>query len=500
MSRFHRRQFLGDSLLAAAAAVGVPVVASRAQGEPGDAKSADVLRVGVVGVRGRGRAHVGAFKRSKDTEVVAICDADEGVIGGAMKAVPKAKFVRDIRKMLEDDSIDIVSIATPNHWHSLASLWSLQAGKHVYVEKPISHNVAEGRHVVELARQSGKIVQHGTQGRSHKAVRDAISWMRAGGLGRVQLARGLCYKRRTSIGKVDGPRQPPETCDYDLWIGPSPMRPLMRRELHYDWHWVFETGNGDIGNQGVHQMDIARWGLGKNEHPQRVVTCGGRVGYDDDGTTPNTQISLYDYGDAQIIFEVRGLKTRGYPTVEVVNAAAHAAGNGNASDPKAADKPTEGPRIGVVFHCEHGYLVAGSYSKVVAFDLDGKLIKTFRGAGDHFQNFIDAVKSGKKEDLTAESIEGHMSASLCHLGNISYRLGEAKALAVDEPFGKHEAANATFRDCRKHLVASGLDAKATKFVMGPELTFDGKTERFTGGAAQAASALLERQGRGKFHA
>lgn len=470
-----RREFLEDTLLAAAAAAGtLPLVGCQGTGsnqepapveKPTSKPSKDVIRMGVIGVRGRGRAHVGAWKKSPDARVVAICDPDSAVIGGAMRAVPDAAYYKDMRKMLENPEIDAVSIATPNHWHSLATLWALQAGKHVFVEKPVSHDVHEGRLVVDAARSTGLIVQHGTQSRSTKATVDAMAWLHSGGLGKVKVARGLCYKRRKSIGKVLGDQQPPSTCDYNLWIGPSPMVPLHREHLHYDWHWDFHTGNGDLGNQGVHQMDIARWGLGMDRLPDRVVSLGGRLGYDDDGNTPNTMISQYDYGDQQIIFEVRGLKTGPYRT-------AH---------------------IGVVFHCEHGYLVSTAYTKAVAFDLDGKVIRTFTGGGNHWQNFLDAVKNNDTSIQDAPILEGHLSAGLCHLGNISYLLGREETLmSTDDPFGDREAANETFRRMKKHLTDNGLDAAKTLYEMGPALAFDPKTERFTGERAEDANALLHR--------
>ncbi len=473
-----RREFLEDALLAAAAAASALPLAGCASPSAGDGEpdpkttgsttskpSRDVIRMGVIGVRGRGRAHVGAWKKSPDAKVVAICDPDSAVIGGAMRAVPDAAYYRDMRKMLDNPEIDAVSIATPNHWHSLATLWALQAGKHVFVEKPVSHDVHEGRLVVDAAASSGLLVQHGTQSRSTKATVDAMAWLHAGGLGKVKIARGLCYKRRKSIGKVLGDQKPPASCNYNLWVGPSPMVPLHRKNLHYDWHWDFNTGNGDLGNQGVHQMDIARWGLGMDRLPDRVTSLGGRLGYDDDADTPNTMVSQYDYGDQQIIFEVRGLKTGPYRTAHV----------------------------GVIFHCEHGYLVSTAYTKAVAFDLDGKVIKTFTGGGNHWQNFIDAVKSGDKTKLDSPIIEGHLSASLCHLGNISYLLGQEELFSkTDSPFGAREDANETFLRTRKHLVDNGLDIDKTSYQLGPTLSFDSKSEQFTGDRAEDANALLER--------
>ncbi|MCH8822731.1 MAG: Gfo/Idh/MocA family oxidoreductase [Planctomycetes bacterium] len=473
MNDVSRRKFLEQSMLATAAAI-VPVTPTMAVASTRRSISPnEIIRVGVIGVRGRGRAHVGAFKKSPDTQVVAICDPDESVIEGAMNAVPTATYYRDIRKLLEDQSIDAISIATPNHWHSLAAIWALQAGKHVYVEKPISHNVLEGQKVVEAAKKYGKVVQHGTQARSNEATREAIAWLHEGGLGKISIARGLCYKRRESIGKVQGTQQPPTTLDYDLWTGPAQLLPLRRKQLHYDWHWVFNTGNGDIGNQGVHQMDIARWGLNKTEFPKSITSCGGRVGYDDDGETPNTLMTVYDYGDQQLIFEVRGLKTSEYKTAHV----------------------------GVIFHCEHGYLVSTSgYGKVVAFDLDGNIIRTFEGDGNHFQNFIDAVKNEDPSGVNANALEGHRSAALCHLGNISYRLGMQRTLSeIDEMFGDNGAPSETFNRLKQHLIDNSLVPDETPFTFGSALRFNSKTQKFISGfGSNEANALLTRPGREPF--
>ncbi|KAA3614391.1 MAG: gfo/Idh/MocA family oxidoreductase [Planctomycetota bacterium] len=465
MARPSRRTFLEQSLLAAAAAATPWTPALGAAEKRRKRRPNDRLGLAVIGVRGRGRGHIGAWKQSPDADVVAICDADQGVIGPAMKSVPKARYYKDLRKLLEAPDIDAVSIATPNHWHSLAAIWALQAGKHVYVEKPVSHNVFEGRQVVEAAKRYGRIVQHGTQSRSATATREAIAWLQSGGLGEVRLARALCYKRRNSIGKVAGPQQVPESLDYDLWTGPAAMQPLMRKNLHYDWHWVFETGNGDLGNQGVHQMDIARWGLDLKGLPKRVQSWGGRVGYVDDGNTPNTQIALYDYGEKQIIFEVRGLKTDAY----------------------------RGAHIGVIFYGEHGYLVSASYGKLQAFDHDGKVIKTFTGDANHFQNFLDAIKAEDSNRLTAPILEGHWSSALCHLGNISYRLGQARSLSDTlEPFAGHQEANDSVARTREHLLANGLNADQWKVQYGPLLAFHSEKEAFHGAMADQANALLTR--------
>lgn len=452
-----RRRFLEDSLLAAAAAVvaRTPLTART----PGLKKNPDALRVAVIGVRGQGRSHVLSFRDLPDADVVALCDADEGVIGPAMKAVPDAKYVKDLRRLLEDETIDAVSIAMPNHWHALAAVWALQAGKHVYVEKPASHDLAQGRALVRAAAKYGRVVQHGTQARSHAACRDAIAWMQAGGLGKVALATGLCFKPRGSIGQAGGAVEPPATCDYDLWTGPAELRPLRRKSLHYDWHWDFNTGNGDIGNQGVHQIDLARWGLGLDTFPSRVASLGGRLGYQDDGETPNSQLCFYDWGAQQIHFEVRGLKTAGY----------------------------KGASIGTIFHGEGGWLVIEDYAKAVAFDPKGEVMKVFEGGGDHIADFLAAIRSGGQGH--APAIEGHLSSGLCHLGNIPWRLAEPKPLnKIASPFGQDAAGEEACLRFRQHLADNGIAADAP-VRWSPALGFDAASERFSGARAAEADAL-----------
>src|SRR4051812_40432209 len=288
-----RRSFLKTSLAATATALSWPARSwSQVAGANED------IRIAVIGFRSRGESHVNAFTKMKGVRLVALCDADANVLEGRAKRLEKGSLsvatYTDIRKLLENKNIDAISTATPNHWHSLVSIWAIQAGKDVYVEKPVSHNVFEGRKLVEAARKYNRIVQTGTQGRSSHALREAFAWVKEGHLGKIKVARGLCYKRRPSIGKVNGPQPVPESVDYDLWCGPSPKTPLMRSKLHYDWHWVWATGGGDISNQGIHEMDKSRWGLGKAELSPRILTVGGRFDYVDDGETPNTLFTIHD--------------------------------------------------------------------------------------------------------------------------------------------------------------------------------------------------------------
>ncbi|MHC4264173.1 MAG: Gfo/Idh/MocA family protein [Planctomycetota bacterium] len=470
MKTVTRRRLLSGAAVTAAA---VGVAPSIVMAKPG--KRSERVRVGVIGVRGRGRGHIGGFKASPDAEVTAIIEVDEGVLGPARQAVPDAVVYRDLREALAADAFDAVTVATPNHWHSLCTLWALQAGKHVYVEKPLSHVFVEGRDVVELARASGLVVQHGTQARTSPATIQAVEYVRSGALGRVHVARALCYKRRESIGKVEGEQTPPETLDYDLWTGPAALQPLRRKSLHYDWHWDRNTGNGDLGNQGVHQMDIARWGLSQDGFPTSVQSVGGRFGYDDDGNTPNTQVASFAYADDEgreqrLVFEVRGLPTVAY----------------------------RGQRIGNVFHCEGGSVVVSDYSRTYAYDRDGRQIESWQGSENHYQNFLDAVVAGDPSRVNALPQDGHLSSGLCHLANASYWLGEeAPGAGSHTPFGADPAGNEAWDRTREHLAGAGV-AEDAPVRVGPELPFDAAAERFTGEHAERANAELTRPDRPPF--
>ena len=291
---------------------------------------------------------------------MAIVDVDEDVGNRRCSAIEEKQGTRpqlytDMRKAFENDAVDIVSTATPNHWHALVSIWAIQAGKDVYVEKPVSHNVWEGRQIVRAARKHEKIVQTGTQSRSSDGVREGIESVRSGKLGAIKLARGLCYKRRKTLGLVNGEQPIPGSVDYDLWTGPAALEPLTRYKLHYDWHWVWNTGNGDIGNQGIHEMDMARWALGQPRLSPSIVSIGGRFGYQDNGETANTQVALHQYPEAPLIFEVRGLPEK----------------SGSETLPNL-----KGARVGVIVECEDGSLVIQA-NQAVVHDANGVAVKTF---------------------------------------------------------------------------------------------------------------------------
>ncbi|MGH9659272.1 MAG: Gfo/Idh/MocA family protein, partial [Bryobacteraceae bacterium] len=271
----------------------------------------DRVRVAVVGLRGRGGSHINAYKDAPNAEIVALCDVDEAVLGkraGELEKAGKKKpaLITDFRKILEDKSIDAVSIATPNHWHTLQTIWACQAGKDVYVEKPCSHNIFESRQIVAAARKYNRIVQHGSQSRSSEGLREGFAGITET-IGDVYMARGLCFKWRDTIGRAKE-EAVPSGVHYDLWTGPAPVRPFTRNRFHYNWHWQWAYGDGDIGNQGIHQMDVARWGLGV-KYPTKISSMGGHFMFDDDQETPNTQVAMLEFNEGgrkrMLVFEVR---------------------------------------------------------------------------------------------------------------------------------------------------------------------------------------------------
>ncbi|HUR47689.1 MAG TPA: Gfo/Idh/MocA family oxidoreductase [Candidatus Saccharimonadales bacterium] len=475
MKHISRRSFLKSTALAASA-FGLPVHSwSQIRGANDD------IRVAIVGFNGQGSGDMEGFRKVPGVRVVALCDVDRNVLAGGEKKFKERnepiQTYTDVRKLLENKDIDVVHTATPNHWHALIAIWAVQAGKDVYVQKPVSHNVFEGRQIVNAARKYNRMVQTGTQSRSSQAIREAVEWVQAGNLGKIQIARGTCYKRRASIGKVSGPQPIPEGVDYDLWCGPAPITPLMRKKLHYDWHWVWATGCGDLGNQGIHQMDIARWFLGEKELSPRVFSLGGRFGYIDDGETPNTQIIYHDYAKAPLIFEVRGLPMN--PTA------------GNKMD------SFMGASIGVVIHCENGYVLVPDYTQATAFDKEGNKVKQWKGNTSHYANLIEAVRSRKSTDLHADILEGHLSSALCHTGNISYRLGKKVGpdKARQEIKGNKDAVE-TFNRMAEHLKNNEVNLDSTKLTMGAFLKMDGKAEKFTNN--RNANQMLTRDYRKPF--
>jgi predicted dehydrogenase len=473
MNSLNRRSFLKKS------AVGTATVAWSARSWSQVKSANEDVRMAVIGFGGRGKDHLGGLSKLPGVRIAGLCDVDEATLKAEAEKRPGAETHTDLRRLLESKNIDAVSIATPNHWHALAAIWAIQAGKDVYLEKPVSHNVWEGRKIIEAARKYKKIVQTGTQSRSSFAIRQAVEWVQKGHLGRILVARGLCYKPRRSIGKVDGPQPIPAGIDYDLWCGPALKLPLMRKRLHYDWHWDFNTGNGDLGNQGIHQMDIARWFLGEHQLSPRVMSIGGRLGYVDDGNTPNTQIVWHGYAKAPLIFEVRGLpRGKEFQTDKDWN--------GN------MDK-FHGGSVAVVVHCEGGHVLVPNYSSAIAFDNEGKQIQKWEGAEDHYGNFLKAVRSRDPRDLNADILEGHLSSALCHTGNVSYRLGKKSSPeAIREAITADKDLLESYNRMSEHLAANGIRiaVPSEQLQLGVMLKMDGKAEKFIGNAQ--ASELLTR--------
>ncbi|HEY3393571.1 MAG TPA: Gfo/Idh/MocA family oxidoreductase [Lacipirellulaceae bacterium] len=475
MSKQTRRVFLQQAAAAAAAAAVLPKIAR-----------ADVnsqLRMAVIGFNGQGRSHIRAYQ----DYLVALCDVDEKVLGRAADDFNKDNDrkldqVTDFRRILDRNDIDAISIATPNHLHSLITILAAQSGKDVYCEKPLSHTVWEGRQVVNAAKNTGQIIQTGTQARSSRAIRDAVEYVRSGKLGKMLCVTGTCYKPRQAIGKLERPLQIPSTINYDLWCGPAAKVDLYRPKLHYDWHWDYNTGNGDMGNQGIHQMDVARWFHGAKTLSPRVVSVGGRLGYSDAGNSANTQVVLHDYPECPLIFETRGLPKS-----------------------KAAQKDWgdsmdnyKGSQIGVVVECENGYVVSpSSYGEARAYDNDGNEIKQFRGGGGHHENFLAAVKSRKSEDLNAPALEGHLSSALCHTGQISHMLGEPRtAKDILQSVAKNERQRDSVERMLEHLRANEVNVDEPVVTAGVWLEMDPKTEQFTNNSA--ANDMLHRADRKPF--
>jgi predicted dehydrogenase len=400
--------------------------------------------------------------------IAALCDVDSQVLAKRTQELAKNKLkptgYTDYRKVLENPDIDAVVIATPNHWHALMAIWGLQAGKDVYVEKPVSHNVWEGRKIVEAARKYNRIVQVGTQSRSDVALAEAFAAVQSGTYGKMQWVRGLCYKPRPSIGRTSGPQAVPAHIDYDLWTGPAALVPPRRNSaqngsVHYDWHWFWNYGGGDIANQGIHEMDMCRWVLGEQGLPPSVMSFGGRFGYEDDAETPNTQIAVYHYPKAPLIFEVRGLPRK--------------------TGEKAMDA-YRGSRVGLVVQCENAYFAGGAGGGGL-YDNEGKKIKQYSGPGGgaHQANFIAAVRSRKQADLAAPIEGGHFSSALCHLGNISYRLGQNKANdAIRDAVAAHAPTKDSLARMLDHLTANDVNVAATPTVIGPTLALAPGSESF----------------------
>jgi predicted dehydrogenase len=474
MNRSNRREFLKTASAASTAFGLFTIAGTKSSGRVLGAN--DVIRVGVAGINGRGGAHIGTFTKAKGAQVTHLIDPDSRLFAGRVADVRKRagntpKTIQDIRHALDDNELDAVTVATCNHWHALITIWACQAGKDVYVEKPLSHNVHEGRIAVAAARKHGRIVQHGTQNRSSGGVAREIAAAQSGKYGKLLVSKGYASKPRWSIGHKPI-EAPPADMDFNIWLGPAPEQPYHHNLVHYNWHWFWDFGNGEIGNQGVHQMDIARWAIAGGTLPASVISLGGRFGYEDQGQTPNTQMAVFDYGDTKLVFEVCGL---------------------------VEGKSKARQKVANELYCEDGMITKGKFHPKGGGEPQPLAkFETKIRPGGHLENFLAAVRSRKVEDLNADVLEAHYSSALCHLANISYRLGKvANFQAARETLGDNPVVRDTLKAIEANLAeGNGLAVDKLPLRIGPMLRFDAKTEKFVDNAA--ADELLTRPYRKPF--
>jgi len=480
MSEMNRRGFLKRTV--AATAGSYAALSSFKHLVPSARGANGEIRLAVAGIRGRGGAHVSDFMKIDGVKVVALCDPDKQVLEQGVASFKKRynagdadiKGYADVREILDRKDVDALVIAAPNHWHSLMTVWACQAGKHVYVEKPVSHSIWEGRKMVEAARKYDRIVQAGTQHRSCPAVQEAAKDLQAGRYGKVLWVHCSKLQSRTSIGKVTEPTPVPANIDYNLWAGPTPMAPIMRQNLHYDWHWTWTCGDGEMANWGIHYLDDVRHLLGWTDVPTKVVAAGNRFAWDDNGETPNMHFALMDYDGLPLVVDIRNLP----------------------------DPARRGGKDGAVYltsrggnyiQCENGS-VRISRGGGWAYDNEGKRVHQYKGNGGsgHAQNFIDAMRSGRREDLAAEIEVGHLGTTICHQANVAWRAGQdATVDQVRENMKSCEDALNTLNDMLEQLEGNAVDLAKQPFIMGPMLTYDRKTEQFTGDNAAKANKFLK---------
>ena len=478
MSRQTRRTFLKRAAASAGVATTFTIAGTQASGRVLGAN--DTIRMAVAGIHGRGGSHIGSFAGMDKVQVTHLVDPDSSLFAGRSEAIKKRgnntpKCFQDIRKALEDKDLDAVSIASTNHWHSLLTFWSCQAGKDVYVEKPCSHNVFEGRQCVEAARKYKCIVQHGTQQRSSGSRAGEMAAIHSGKYGKLLVSKAYCCKPRWSIGFKE-PKDPPATLDFNLWLGPAPVQPYHENLVHYNWHWFWDTGNGDMGNQGVHEMDVARWAIKDSTLPKSVVSMGGRwvngEDYKDQGQTPNMELCVFDYGETLLVFETRGLvaKKKEFPF-----------------------------KVGNEFYTTEGVVRGGKFTPKQGgktFEVEVEPIHVTDGGT--FGSFINCVRSRKVEEVNGEIQQAHYSAALCHLGNISYRLGRQVPFSQKATgFPENPEVQESLTTIQENLkVALDMDLSKASYQLGPKLQFDPAAEKFIGNAE--ADKLLTREYREPF--
>lgn len=480
-----RRQFIKTGIASTAGVVfaGNTLAFNSSSGIMG---SNDTVNVAVIGVKGHGITHINAYKNNPKVKIVALCDVDSHYLNMRLNDLRKeninAKGYKDLRALFEDKNVDAVSIATPNHWHALATVWACQAGKHVCVEKPVSHSIWEGRKMVEASRKYNRLVQADLDTRSNLGYDEAFDYMHKE-MGKVLLVRIVNYKRRKSIGKIMGPGIIPHTLDYNIWTGPNSMKPLLRENLHYDWHWQWATGNSELGNNGPHQLDTCRRGLRKKSLPGKVFSFGGRYGYQDDGETPNTQVSWYDYDGIPVIYDSRGLgETPGTDNMDGINIY-------TATGKKINHPYTGTANCSIAFICENGYLYEMSL-----YDNDGNKVKDFttnRVMGPQ-DNFINAIRNNDRNDLKIDILEGHLSATLSHMGNISYQTGSGHNIEEFEKIIKdYSYLFNVYKDMKEHCEKHSIDFNKEKIIFGKELSFNSTREQFEGDHSEVANLFVK---------
>lgn len=474
-----RRTFLKHGILAA---TGLHAATAFSSAQVAGANGR--IRLGFIGLGWRGGELLKQFSRLKDVEIAWLCDADSELIDKAKKDYPTAKSAQDMRRIFDDPEVDAVVISTSTHWHALATVWACQAGKDVYVEKPVSHNVWEGRKMVEAARKYNRVVQGGTQQRSDPFQQELKDYLDSGDLGEIKYVRCNHYGRRASIGKVAQPIKPPTTVDYDLWLGPAADEPIHRPKFHYDWHWVWNTGNGEMGNWGAHIIDDVRNVVYRDKFslPKKVLSCGGRFGWDDAGETPNTHFLYMDTGGVPLVMDIHNLPRRK---------------GTNAND--IYQRRRSGGFL--IIECENGYY-AGARGGGGAYDQDGKVMQRFSGnaGAGHPQNFITAVRDRDHTRLAAEIEQNHYSAAWCHLANVSWRMGQDADLDLARAQLKEfEPWQEIIRDLPAHLDANEVTLKPGDMRIGKMLDIDVAEESLSGESATPDGlALLTREYRKGF--
>ncbi len=480
MSRLTRRRFvqLAAAGLGATAASGIHAdfAIGGTKSSPRILGANDTIRVAVAGIHGRGGSHISEYANMEGVEIAYLVDPDSSLFASRVKSIEsltgkKPACVQDLRKALEDKTLDAVSIASPNHWHTLLTVWSCQAGKNVYVEKPCSHTIFEGRKCIEAAEKYGVVVQHGTQQRSEEKRAKEIAALQAGKWGKLLVSKAYVCKPRPSIG-IRPDETAPASLDFDHWLGPAKQRPFNRNLVHYNWHWFWDFGNGEIGNQGVHQADVAHWSLGPAATlPTRVWSLGGRLGYKDQGQTPNMQLAVYEFGDTTVVIEVRGLVGMGTKTE-----------GGENFRQKVSNE----------FYTTEGVVRDGKFSsKSGGKEHEVTADPVHLTPGGAFGSFIACVRKNTPKAVNAPIRNGHYAAALCHLANISYYLGQEVPFS-QEPEGMSNPQIAeSFEMIKRNLKGFGVNLDKTAYHMGRTLTIDPQTERFVGDPE--ANKLLTRE-------